>query len=184
VCLIQSIHIIQLIQHNSALIYGVLGTVEVLFLATFITLRSNFINYAKNAILTADSHSNNATISAKWIGWARELLKRATSRTHSLNLSIWGFVIFLLSLGLYISSGEMHWRVPHCPLLSLISLVLKSSFLVAAAVFLIISIIFLILAIINFIFNQNAQRGEFSDFFAGIPGARADWAKILKGDET
>jgi hypothetical protein len=187
VCLIRLIHITHLIQHNPALVYGILGTIEVLFLTTFVTLRSNFINDAKNAVMNAYSYhysrgTYNFVIEEKWNRWARDLTGAATSRTYSLNFSIWSFLIFLLSLGLHISSGEMHWKVPCCPLLSLITLVLKSSLLIAASVFLIISIVLLILALANFAFNRNAKHKEFSNFLSRRP-IKSDFNDILKYDK-
>jgi hypothetical protein len=175
VCLIHLIHVIQLIQHNSALIYGILGTIEVLFLTTFITLRSNFINDARNAYTNAYSYhfaggTHSFTIEKKWRDCGDELLEAATSRTYSLNLSIWGFVIFLSSLGMHILSGGIPPEMPHSPL-SLISFIVKANLLIAATALLIISSIFLILAIANFIFNRNAKYKGFS----WIPGAKSNF---------
>ncbi len=140
------IQVIQILQHNFTLIYGVVGTIEVLFLATFITLRSNFINDAANASINATPHSNNVIISSKWRRRAHDLMKAAESRTYSLNLSIWGFVIFLVSLGLAISCKVSCW-----PTLFFIS------------------IGFLIAALVNFICNPNAQRQRFNKCLPKCP---------------
>ena len=141
------IQLIQILQHNFELIYGVVGTTEVLFLATFITLRSNFINDAANASINAAQHSNNAIISSKWRRRAHHLRKAAESRTYSLNLSIWGFVIFLVSLGLAISYKVSCWPTT----------------------LFFISISFLIAALVNFICIPNAQRQRFNKCLPKCP---------------
>jgi hypothetical protein len=139
----------QTILYNFEVIYGVLGTIEVLFLATFITLRSNFINnafmadlnvyaYALQAESLAASRKSQSekfrSMAKEWLTASEHYRYAAESRTYSLNFSIYSLVFLLISLALALLPKVTCWPS-----------------------FLFVSIGFLAAAMANFIFNRSAK---------------------------